>query len=393
MKILWIALTLISIQSFAGEKVIVSVGTDSLNAIIAKVDPTAEILKEGKDITLLSVEKSTTHKLSDLMHEEFGRCPGYTQYFSASEAIEELGELKIQKSVKGLFTLNYEIDQKLLVGPMVKQVDEVSIVQIISKLSSYKSRYHKSETGKEAVNWLKDHWTSMAKGRSDIHVDLFKHTRTPQNSVILTFEGTENPEEIIIVGGHVDSIAKNFFGGIAKEAPGADDNASGIATMSEVIRVLIQNDYRSKKTIKFMAYAAEEVGLVGSREIATEYKRAGANVIGVMQLDMTNFKGSKEDIVLMTDYTNEAQNNFVTSLIDTYVKVKWATDRCGYACSDHASWTNAGFPASVPFESKVHDMNKAIHSKRDTLKISNNHAFHAVKFTKLALSYVVELDR
>lgn len=392
MKKLWIVLALISIHSFAGEKVIISVGTDSLNAIISKVDPSAEVLKEGRDITLLSIEKSATHKLSDLMHEKFGRCPGYTQYFSASEAYEELGELKIQQSVKGLFTLNYEIDQKLLVEPMVKQIDEVSLVQVIAKLSSYKTRYHKSQTGTDAVNWVKDHWSSLAAGRSDIHVDLFTHKKTPQPSVIITFEGSENPEEIIVVGGHVDSIAKSFFG-TGKEAPGADDNASGIATMSEVIRVLVQNDYRSKKTIKFMAYAAEEVGLVGSREIATEFKRAGANVIGVMQLDMTNFKGSEEDIVLMTDYTNEAQNNFVTSLIDTYVKVKWGTDRCGYACSDHASWTNAGFPASVPFESKVRDMNKAIHTKRDTLAITDGHAFHAVNFAKLALSYVVELDQ
>ena len=130
----------------------------------------------------------------------------------------------------------------------------------------------------------------------------------------------------------------------------------------------MKNSYRSKKTIKFMAYAAEEIGLVGSREIATQFKKDGVNVVGVMQLDMTNFKGSDEDIVLMDDYTNRAQNTFIKSIIDTYVKVKWGTDHCGYACSDHASWTNAGFPASMPFESKVRDMNRKIHSKNDNKK-------------------------
>ena len=54
----------------------------------------------------------------------------------------------------------------------------------------------------------------------------------------------------------------------------------------------------------FMAYAAEEVGLRGSQDIANTYRSQGKNVVSVLQLDMTNHKGSAQDIVFITDYTD-----------------------------------------------------------------------------------------
>ena len=95
----------------------------------------------------------------------------------------------------------------------------------------------------------------------------------------------------------------------------------------------------------------------------------------------------------MTDYTNEAQNTFVGSLIDEYVKVPWGYDQCGYGCSDHASWHGQGYPASMPFEATMKGMNKNIHTANDKIEISNNNASHAVNFAKLALAFAVELDR
>ncbi|MFA5583040.1 MAG: M20/M25/M40 family metallo-hydrolase, partial [Bacteriovoracaceae bacterium] len=212
----------------------------------------------------------------------------------------------------------------------------------------------------------------------------------PQPSIIITIPGSQEPDDIIIVGGHADSIA-GFWGGANAKAPGADDNASGIATMTETFRVLMNNNFKPKKTVMFMAYAAEEVGLVGSKEIAQKFKKENKNVLGVMQLDMTLYKGTKDkDIVMMSDYTNSAQNEFLGKLIDEYVKVPWGYSRCGYACSDHASWSNAGFPASMPHEATMSEANKKIHTAHDTLQTAGGDATHALKFAKLALSYIVE---
>ena len=109
---------------------------------------------------------------------------------------------------------------------------------------------------------------------------------------------------------------------------------------------------------------------------------------------MTNYNGSSLDILLVNDFTNEAQNKFLGSLIDKYLPgVSWGYTKCGYACSDHASWTGEGFPASAPFEAERRDMNGHIHTSRDTLDQSDGTADHAQKFAKLALAYALELDR
>ena len=376
-------LFLFLVKTFAATpQVVLSVGADTVMAIKQQVSSNIEILSKDKEQAIIRIAEDKIIPLSGLMHIKFGRCPGFMRYDSIAAAYEFIATQKLAQATKGIFNLDYSLTEQDRVEAWVSQIEELSLLQIIVQLSSYKTRYHTSETAQQAVKWLKAHWEKMAKNRSDIKVEFIKHQASPMPSVMMTISGTEDPDQVVIVGGHADSIARSFFGGLGKVAPGADDNASGIATMSEVIRVLMDNSYRPKKTVKFIAYAAEEVGLYGSREIAQDFRNRGVNVIGVIQLDMTNFKGSDADIVLMDDYTNDAQNTFVKKLIDRYVRVKWGVDRCGYGCSDHASWTAMGYPASMPFESKVREMNHKIHSKNDTLKISNNHAFHAVKFAK-----------
>jgi leucyl aminopeptidase len=115
------------------------------------------------------------------------------------------------------------------------------------------------------------------------------------------------------------------------------------------------------------------------------------NVVGVLQLDMTNYKGSGGDIYLFNDYTNAAQNAFVASLVDTYLPgLVRGTSACGYACSDHASWHGQGYPASFPFEASFGQHNPWIHTNQDTISKSGGTANHALKFSKLAAAYLAE---
>jgi leucyl aminopeptidase len=193
-----------------------------------------------------------------------------------------------------------------------------------------------------------------------------------------------------VLGGHLDSISMARSSGTA---PGADDDASGIATLTEVARVLLASDYRPARTLVFMGYAAEEVGLRGSQQIARDYKQRGVNVVGALQLDMTAYQGSDKDIWLMKDFTSAAQNTFVTRLIEAYVGASYGLDACGYACSDHASWHRIGVPVSMPFESRMRDRNKKIHTRDDTLETSGNNADHAVKFARLAAAYAIEMAK
>ena len=364
------------------------------NQILAKIRPqlnkSVQTVFSSEGASVVNLSGADVEQLSHLIHHELHRCGGFIQHDSLEEATEALtsqGDIHFAKSA--IFS-DYTIDQQSVAIPMVSQVAEESIRNMIIKLSDYNTRYYKSETGVKSSEFIRDTWASLSSKRNDVTVELYKHKNWPQASIIMTITGSEKPEEIVILGGHADSIAGMFGGG--GKAPGADDNASGIATITETIKILMNSNFKPKRTIQFMGYAAEEVGLLGSKEIATSYKQKSQKVVGVMQLDMTLRKGTVDkDIVMMADFTNNAQNEFIGRLIDEYVKVPWGYSRCGYGCSDHASWTANGFPASIPFESTMEDINRTIHTAKDTLESSGGDAKHAAKFAKLATAFVVEL--
>ena len=195
--------------------------------------------------------------------------------------------------------LNFTIDQDDFVNSLLGQVNEQNIGNTIVTLENYGTRYHTKSSGVQASHDILSWWQALVDdaGRTDITVEAFNHNFTNQISVILTIPGSENPDEIVIVGGHLD--CGDYW--IQNNAPGADDNASGIATLTEALRVLLANDFHPKKTVQFMAYAAEEVGLFGSADIAQTYKNQSKNVLGVLQFDMTNYKGSSFDVGINSD--------------------------------------------------------------------------------------------
>jgi len=380
-------------------KIWISVG-DAAYAQLQKAAPQA-VARESRatlagqeKIHLVEVDERQMLALSAAVHRELHRCGGFMFHASEAAGIAALTPSKTRTTLAGLAAArpSYAIDQQSVVNPMLAQMQASNIGQTIIDMSSYANRYYTTNNGVNASNWLKQRWTTMAAGRSDIAVTQYTHSAYPQKSVILTITGTDNPNEVVVLGGHLDSINQAGTSETTK-APGADDDASGIATLTETMRVLLASDYRPERTIELMAYAAEEVGLRGSLSIARDFKKHGVRVVGALQLDMTNYQGSDKDIWLMKDFTSAPQNTFVTQLIDTYVGATWGMDACGYACSDHASWFRAGVPASMPFESRMKERNMSIHTADDTLELSRNNADHAVKFAKLGAAYAIEMAK
>src|SRR4029079_6333468 len=99
--------------------------------------------------------------------------------------------------------------------------------------------------------------------RPDVTVELIDHGYA-QKSVVMTIPGTTRASEVVVIGGHLDSISPGMRSG---NAPGGEHDRSGIATLTEVARALLAKGVRFERTIKFIAYAAEEVGLRGSLSI------------------------------------------------------------------------------------------------------------------------------
>ena len=389
-----ILLAIPGLIAFSGE-VWVTVATEDLPFIQKAFEENeqpiwSETHKTHRKVTMLKVDEEQIPVITLLLHENNHRCGGLVAHPSYEMAIAEVQRDLLRSSPQSMVSkmaLSYPLDRSSEVNTVLGDLSEANIVSTITQLSSYTTRYYTSQTAVQASNWMKSEWESMAAGRSDISVELYNHSWA-QPSVIMTITGAHQPQDIIIIGGHIDSI--NQSGSVA---PGADDDASGIATFTEAIRAALSNGFTPARTIKFIAYAAEEVGLRGSADIATAAQSAGDNIIGVLQLDMTNYNGSSPDIVLMQDYTNAAQNTFVGNLIDTYTSSSWATDNCGYGCSDHASWHNRGYATSMPFESYMNQYNSNIHTANDTLSVSGNNAIHAMKFAQMTVAYMIELGK
>ena len=347
----------------------------------------------GKEkVHLVQVDEETMLKLSAAIHKELKRCGGFIVHASEEEGRQALAKAgTVQPLALAVTRPSYAIDNQATVNGILPTMQASNIAQTIIDMSNFANRYYRNTNGANASNWLAQKWTSMAAGRSDISVTQFTHSGYNQKSVIMTINGTDNPSEVIVMGGHLDSINQSGNAETSR-SPGADDDASGIASLTEAVRAMIASGYKPRRTIKIMGYAAEEAGLLGSKDIAANFKANNINVVGVMQLDMTNYRGSAKDVWIYTDYTDSQQNNFLASLMSNYLPtVTVGYSSCGYACSDHASWQNQGFPASIPFETLMGEDNPYIHTANDTYANSGNQADHALKFAKLAAAYAVEL--
>jgi len=279
--------------------------------------------------------------------------------------------IRFQSTVRGLFS----------------QIDIPYMTSFVTRFSAYNNRYYQSQTGVQSSEWLLSILQEAIdlSGRGDrVTAFPFEHDAWAQNSVIARIQGSESGRAVVILGAHQDSV--NSGSPANGRSPGADDNASGSVALLEAFLILLNSGIIPKKSIEFQWYAAEEVGLRGSQAIAQMYASSGAEVVAMMNYDVVGYNVGRSQIALITDYTDGPLNAFLRILIDEYLTFTWVNDTCGYACSDHASYFRAGFPAAMPNEAVSFPY---MHTTRDTIDQVN---FNQVQeFVKLALGYSIEL--
>lgn len=281
----------------------------------------------------------------------------------------------------------YKIRHKELVNATLKNITPDNMWKNLTKLSSFPDRYAGSDNGVKAANWLKDKIDGIAKstGHTDDYTSYFVATGQgyKQPSLVTKFGKGDAPG--IVIGAHMDTLNSYW-----SNKPGADDDGSGTVTLMETARTLLASGIAFEKPIYFIWYSAEEMGLVGSDYVVADFLDKKIAVDAVMQLDMTGYAHNNEPTMwLMKDYTNKDLTAFLTTLIKTYVKKPVDFSMCGYGCSDHASWHQAGFKASFPFESKMGQDDPYIHSSNDTMDVLSLE--HMTDYSKLATAYAIEL--
>ncbi len=361
----------LSAQSNVNPDTITYTENDNFVSITPDSDEHAEVLKK---------------EISHLAHES-GKCGGFTE--STEEEI-----LEISKILKEQNTLNNSYDETTFEAPVFKEdiaainntLSVEKVRESIQFLVSQGTRSARSSQPNKPIEAFIGHINKTLEGvKWSYELSRIEHNRTNQDSIKIRIEGTEKPDEIVVLGGHIDSTT-SFF---SKKAPGADDNASGSSVILETLRALAASEYKPKRTIEFFWYAGEENGLLGSKEIAKSYRDNNVNVVGVMQLDMVLYPGNGDKIGLTTDYTNVELTKFAESLTSLYVGSPVERFQCGYGCSDHASWHQNGYKTVFPFESTFNSSNKNIHTERDVID-SRSSIEHALKFAKIAVAFLVE---
>lgn len=355
----------------------------------------------GTPLSLVELDTRQMLQLTDYMHRTEGRCGGYFAFATREEAEQFVARDQSLKAVLAPAGISYVIDNAETVDAWLPEVNAENIRATIAHLSSYVNRYYASPTGASSARWIHDTWAAFGATRSDVRAELFTGCAncSTQPSVILTVDGAELPDEVVVIGAHLDSIRSGGGGSPTQVAPGADDDASGIATITEIIRVALASGWTPRRTVKFMGYAAEEVGLRGSKAISARFAADGVNVVGVLQLDMTNFRnGVPFHLKFISDFSNAQLSSFSQSLFDIYLAplgLQRSSYTCGYACSDHASWTGEGFPAVMATEAGAPNQAffNQLHTANDTLAVMGDSGVNSAVFARFGLAFIGELGK
>jgi len=275
---------------------------------------------------------------------------------------------------------------------MLRDIDPDRIKATILKLVSFGTRHTaSSQTDPNrgigaATDWVFGQMQSFAAasgGRMTVQKQTFVQpvsstipVPTTITNVIATLKGTASPERFYVITGHLDSRVTDVLN-FTSDAPGADDDGSGVAVVLELARVFATHQFPG--TLVFATVAGEEQGLYGSAFMAAQMAAAGNDVQGMFSNDIVGasqaWDGTRPDphtirlfvegiptavtqaqISLMQSVGGENDGvthqlaRFVTDvapsgLTGMNVRVIWRRDRY-LRGSDHISFQSHGWPAA-----------------------------------------------
>ena len=184
---------------------------------------------------------------------------------------------------------------------MITEVKAENLEATVRKLVSFGTRHTLSDTKSKtkgigaAQKWVKsefDKYALESNGRLTSTIDYFTikadgkriTTDSQLGNVMATLKGTDpNDNRILIISGHLDSRVTNVMN-VKSDAPGANDDASGVAAVMELAKIMSKRSFPS--TIIFVAVTGEEQGLYGSRHLAELAKESNWNIIAMLNNDM-----------------------------------------------------------------------------------------------------------
>lgn len=286
------------------------------------------------------------------------------------------------------------VEEDPRVRSLMDSVSKDRIEGTINHLQSYFTRRWDSRMVYEVQDWLYDSYAGMGFDTVFLHDFTFMHHDSlceTSDNVIAIQRGLVHPEEYVVCGAHYDSYNNAPGHPDSLRAPGADDNASGVAGVMEMARLLSQ--YQFDRSIVYCHFAAEEVGLKGSEAFANDCASERLDLVGYFNLDMIGYleEGSDIHVCLMYTTRDSIIADYVFNFSEVYfpdmpIRQSWLS----WGDSDYSSFNRSGYAAVHTFE-ETHASSPYIHSENDLLGVSVNNLDQAKRFTKLNLGLVATL--
>jgi hypothetical protein len=250
----------------------------------------------------------------------------------------------------------------LMILDLNDEINADSIEFVVSWMQGMGTRFALADNHREVAYRIRDRFRMI--GYYNTEIDSFLITKTYNGTryqrweynVIAALEGSIYPDSVSIIGGHYDNILMS--GDPFVNAPGANDNASGVAAALEIARVMKKNKYLPDGTIRFIAFASEELGLYGSFNYAGNAKISSENIKMMLNNDMIAYQPMNDKsawIVNIIDYENSGSLRAKAETLCTrFTLLKYKNDNKYNRQSDSYPFSANGFK-SLFFFSEIID--------------------------------------
>lgn len=247
-----------------------------------------------------------------------------------------------------------------------------------------------SQLQKEIEQKLESQSFALKGGPVSVSVDVRKQMAQTRNVVgVLRGSDSKLAEEAIVIGAHYDHLGLGQQNSLAPSQvgqvhPGADDNASGTAVMMELARELVARRIELKRSIVFLAFSGEELGLLGSAHYTKNPTWPLEKIAAMVNLDMVG-RPRDNKIFVGGVGTSPAFKEILARANTTGLALSESQD--GYGSSDHQSFYVKNLPVLFFFSGLHADY----HKPSDTPE--KFQAAEAARVGDLAMRTVIELAR
>jgi len=279
---------------------------------------------------------------------------------------------------------------------LVGSISGQNLEQTIQHLQDFGSRAFYLNSSRDAATYIYDQFSALGLY---VRYQPFMALTHPVVNVIAILNGSDTSAPAYLFGAHYDSEnmdATNYSLGLNLTAPGADDDASGVAAVIELARVLAPLHFN--RTIMFVAFGAEELGydwsgaLKGSSAFVLEESGAGQQFAATAILDMIGYKrGSANNITFIVENPADPFEMAAVQSILTYNLELDPTTiiNASMTYSDHAPFWWAGYPSMLVIE-QMNPFNPYYHSSNDTIDKLNRSLM--VETTRALLGALLSLN-